>query len=29
MGHNIAYGTNIEDALFFWPIIGHYRYFSQ
>ncbi len=28
MGHNIAYGTNIEDALFFWPIIGHYRYFS-
>lgn len=29
MGHNIAYGTNVEDALFFWPIIGHYRYFSQ
>lgn len=29
MGHNIAYGTNIEDALFFWPIIGHYRYFSN
>lgn len=28
MGHNIAYGTNIEDALFFWPIIGHYRYFN-
>lgn len=27
MGHNIAYGTNIEDALFYWPIIGHYRYF--
>jgi hypothetical protein len=29
MGHNVGYGTNIEDALFFWPIIGHYRYFSQ
>lgn len=28
MGHNIAYGTNIEDALFYWPIIGHYRYFT-
>ncbi len=28
MGHNVAYGTNIEDALFFWPIIGHYRYFN-
>lgn len=29
VGHNVAYGTNIEDALFFWPIIGHYRYFNQ
>lgn len=29
MAHNIAYGTNIEDALFFWPVIGHYRYFSN
>lgn len=28
VGHNVAYGTNIEDALFFWPIIGHYRYFQ-
>ena len=28
MGHNVGYGTNIEDALFFWPIIGHYRYFT-
>ena len=28
MGHNIAYGTNIENALFYWPIIGHYRYFN-
>ncbi|MEZ5451807.1 MAG: DUF1287 domain-containing protein [Thiothrix sp.] len=29
MAHNIAYGTNIEDALFFWPVIGHYRYFTH
>jgi uncharacterized protein YijF (DUF1287 family) len=29
IGHNVAYGTNIEDALFYWPIIGHYRYFNQ
>lgn len=29
IGHNVAYGTNIENALFFWPIIGHYRYFSE
>lgn len=28
VGHNIAYGTNIENALFYWPIIGHYRYFN-
>lgn len=28
MGHNVGYGTNIEDALFFWPVIGHYRYFN-
>lgn len=28
IGHNVAYGTNIEDALFFWPILGHYRYFN-
>lgn len=29
VGHNVAYGTNIEDALFYWPVIGHYRYFNQ
>ena len=28
MGHNIAYGTSIEDVLFAWPIAGHYRYFQ-
>lgn len=28
VGHNIGYGTNIEDRLFSWPIIGHYRYFT-
>lgn len=26
--HNVGYGTNFENALFFWPIIGHYRYFN-
>jgi uncharacterized protein YijF (DUF1287 family) len=26
--HNVGYGTNMENALFFWPIIGHYRYFN-
>ncbi|MEB4592194.1 DUF1287 domain-containing protein [Candidatus Thiothrix sp. Deng01] len=29
MAHNVGYGANIEDALFFWPVIGHYRYFSK
>lgn len=27
MAHNIAYGTTIENVLFYWRIIGHYRYF--
>lgn len=26
--HNVGYGTNFENALFFWPVIGHYRYFN-
>lgn len=25
--HNIGSGTKVEDILFNWPIIGHYRYF--
>lgn len=25
--HNIGGGTNLEDRLFEWKIIGHYRYF--
>jgi len=25
--HNIGAGARIEDVLFSWPIIGHYRYF--
>lgn len=25
--HNIGGGTNLEDVLFDWKIIGHYRYF--
>ncbi len=25
--HNIGGGTNLEDRLFDWDIIGHYRYF--
>lgn len=25
--HNIGAGTKVEDILFNWPIIGHYRYF--
>lgn len=28
IGHNIAYGTQIEDFLFKLPIVGHYRYFD-
>lgn len=25
--HNIGAGVQVEDALFSWKIIGHYRYF--
>lgn len=25
--HNIGWGTKVEDRLFEWKIIGHYRYF--
>ena len=28
IGHNINAGTRIEDVLFDWPIVGHYRYFA-
>jgi uncharacterized protein YijF (DUF1287 family) len=24
--HNVGQGPMIEDALFLWPIIGHYRW---
>jgi uncharacterized protein YijF (DUF1287 family) len=27
--HNIGLGARIEDVLFAWKIIGHYRYFEQ
>ncbi|MHB1001316.1 MAG: DUF1287 domain-containing protein [Armatimonadota bacterium] len=26
--HNVGMGTQIQDCLFNWPIIGHYRYFE-
>src|SRR5262249_22116974 len=26
--HNIGWGTRVEDRLFEWRIIGHYRYFQ-
>ena len=26
--HNIGAGAKLEDVLFLWPIIGHYRYFQ-
>ena len=26
--HNIGRGPQIEDVLFDWKIIGHYRYFG-
>ena len=29
IGHNVGQGTNIEDVLFAWPIVGHYRYFGS
>jgi uncharacterized protein YijF (DUF1287 family) len=25
--HNIGIGARLEDVLFAWKIIGHYRYF--
>lgn len=28
IGHNINAGTQIEDVLFNWPIIAHYRWFE-
>ncbi len=28
MVHNIGAGARLEDVLFTWKIIGHYRYFS-
>lgn len=28
IGHNIGYGTSVEDVLYAWRIIGHYRYFT-
>lgn len=27
--HNAGGGTNMQDVLFVWPIIGHYRYFGM
>lgn len=27
MVHNIGAGAQVEDVLFAWPVIGHYRYF--
>jgi len=27
--HNIGRGPQMEDVLFDWKIIGHYRYFGQ
>jgi len=27
--HNIGLGARIEDVLFAWKVIGHYRYFEQ
>jgi uncharacterized protein len=27
--HNIGLGARIEDVLFVWKVIGHYRYFEQ
>ncbi len=26
--HNIGYGPKVEDVLFAWKIIGHYRYYG-
>jgi len=27
--HNIGAGAQLEDVLFAWSLIGHYRYFSE
>ncbi|MEP7009432.1 MAG: DUF1287 domain-containing protein [Acidobacteriota bacterium] len=27
MVHNIGQGARLEDVLFSWKVIGHYRYF--
>jgi uncharacterized protein len=27
--HSIGAGTRVENILFQWPIIGHYRYFAS
>jgi uncharacterized protein YijF (DUF1287 family) len=27
--HNIGIGARLEDVLFAWKVIGHYRYFEQ
>jgi len=29
MVHNIGAGAQLEDVLFAWPIIGHFRYFHE
>ena len=29
MMHNIGAGQVLEDCLFDWKIIGHYRYFGE
>ncbi|MEZ5534924.1 MAG: DUF1287 domain-containing protein [Thiolinea sp.] len=29
IGHNINSGTKIQDVLFSWDIVGHYRYFPE
>lgn len=29
IGHNINSGTKIQDVLFDWEIVGHYRYFPE
>jgi uncharacterized protein YijF (DUF1287 family) len=29
IAHNIGQGARLEDALFQWKIIGHYRYFER
>ncbi len=29
VAHNIGAGAQVEDVLFAWPVIGHYRYFQK